>query len=264
MAHRSALITVMTTAAYKAARRLVRDFGEIENLQVSQKGPADFVSTADRRTGETLRTELARARPGYGFLAGEAGEIAGTDTSNRWIIDPLDGTTNFLHGIPHFSVSIALERDGALVAGVVYAPIADEMYWAERGVGTFVNDRRLRVSARTTMADSVFATGIPFKGARDHALFSRQLGAVMGVSAGVRRFGSAALDLAYVAAGRFDGFWESDLYPWEVAAGIVLVREAGGLAGEISGDDKMLQGGSILAANDSLYRPLGVILRDVA
>ncbi|MDP6121992.1 MAG: inositol monophosphatase family protein [Rhodospirillales bacterium] len=264
MAHRSALITVMTTAAYKAARKLVRDFGEVEHLQVSRKGPADFVSTADRRTEETLRAELTKARPGYGFLVEEAGEIAGTDTSNRWIIDPLDGTTNFLHGIPHFAISIALERDGGLVAGVIYAPIADEMFWAERGAGSYVNDRRLRVSARSKMEDSVFATGIPFKGVRDHALFSRQLSAVMAVSAGVRRFGSAALDLAYVAAGRFDGFWENGLHPWDVAAGIVLVREAGGLVGDIGGGDDMLHGGSILATNDSFYEPSGRMLRGAA
>jgi len=261
MAHRSALINVMIAAAQKASRKLVRDFGEVENLQVSKKGPADFVSAADRTAEDTLRRELAKARPNYGFLMEESGETAGSDTSNRWIVDPLDGTTNFLHGIPHFAISIALERDGDPFAGVIYEPVHDEMFWAEKGQGAHLGGRRLRVSGRTAMDEALFATGIPFMGERDHPEFLAQLEAVMAVSSGVRRFGSAALDLAYVAAGRYDGFWETGLSSWDMAAGIVIVREAGGFVSEIDGRANMLQSGSILAANDRLHAPLGKLLR---
>jgi myo-inositol-1(or 4)-monophosphatase len=261
MTTQSALITVMTAATKKAGRALVRDFGEVEHLQVSKKGPSDFVSAADHKAERVVRDELARVRPRYGFLMEEAGAIAGADTSNRWIVDPLDGTTNFLHGIPHFAVSVALERDSELVAGVVYNPITDELYWAEKGKGAFLNGRRLRVSARKTMAISLFATGIPFSGRRDHELFLRQLAQVMAVSAGVRRFGAAALDLAYVAAGRYDGFWETGLQPWDMAAGIVLVREAGGFVTDLDGARAMMASGDILAANDSLHGSLGALLR---
>lgn len=260
---RSPLLNVMIAAAQKAARGLVRDFGEVEHLQVSRKGPADFVSAADRKAESVLAAELTKARPRFGLLMEEGTTVVGADTSNRWIVDPLDGTTNFLHGIPHFAISIALERDGEPVAGVVYEPIYDQMFWAEKGTGAHLNGRRLRASARRDPADSVFATGIPFKGARDHGLFLRQLEAVMAVSAGVRRFGSAALDLAYVAAGRYDGFWETGLNPWDVAAGIVLVREAGGFVSEIDGGPNMLTSGSLLAANNELHGTLGDILRRV-
>ena len=259
MAQRSALLNVMTAAATKAARGLVRDFGEIENLQVSKKGPADFVTTADKKAEEVLVAGLTKARPRFGFLLEEGGKIEGTDTSNRWIIDPLDGTTNFLHGIPHFSISIALERDGEPVAGVIYEPITDQMFWAEKGQGAYLNGRRIRVSARRRLEESLFATGIPFAGKQDHDRFLSQLKAVMAVSAGVRRFGSAALDLAYVAAGRYEGFWEFGLHPWDIAAGIVLVREAGGFVTDIGGGG-MMESGEILAANDSLHGPLLKIL----
>ena len=259
MAQRSALLNVMTAAATKAARGLVRDFGEIENLQVSKKGPADFVTTADKKAEEVLVAGLAKARPRFGFLLEEGGKIEGADTSNRWIIDPLDGTTNFLHGIPHFSISIALERDGEPVAGVIYEPITDQMFWAEKGQGAYLNGRRIRVSARRRLEESLFATGIPFAGKQDHDRFLSQLKAVMAVSAGVRRFGSAALDLAYVAAGRYEGFWEFGLHPWDIAAGIVLVREAGGFVTDIGGGG-MMESGEILAANDSLHGPLLKIL----
>ena len=251
----------MIGAAHKAARHLLRDFGEVEHLQVSKKGPADFVSTADRRTEDILRRELQRARPGYGFLLEERGEIPGADTSNRWIIDPLDGTTNFLHSIPHFAISIALERDGDVFAGVVYEPIHDEMFIAEKGTGAYLNDRRLRVAARRRLDDAVIATGIPFKGARDHPLFLRQLSAIMAETAGVRRFGAAALDLAYVAAGRYDGFWETGLHAWDMAAGLVLIREAGGFISEIDGGNNMMTSGSIVTANDLLHPPLRKILQ---
>lgn len=256
MVHRSPILNVMTAAAHKAARGLVRDLGELEHLQVSKKGPADYVSKADRRAEGILRAELSKARPTYGLLMEEAGAIAGSDTSNRWVVDPLDGTTNFLHGIPHFAISIALERDGEPFAGVIYSPIHDEMYVAEKGSGAYLNGRRLRVSARKSVEEALFATGIPFNGLPDHDLFLRQLEPVMAISAGVRRFGSAALDLAYVAAGRYDGYWENGLNPWDVAAGIVLVREAGGFVTDLAGGGKMLSGGGILAANSALHPQL--------
>ena len=192
----------------------------------------------------------------------ESGEIKGEDISNTWVVDPLDGTTNFLHGIPHFAVSIGLVRDGIPYAGVIYEPIHDELYWAEKGSGAFLNGRRLRVSGRNYMNESIFSTGIPFLGAKDHPQFLKELEAVMAVSAGVRRFGSAALDLAYVAAGRYDGYWETGLKSWDIAAGIVLVREAGGLVSEIEGGSSMLSSGNVLAANSPLHPPLGKILCD--
>ena len=264
MIRRSALLNVMIAAAQKAARKLNRDFGEVEHLQVSKKGPADFVSTADTTAEKTIRAELSKARPDYGFLLEEGGDIRGKDTSNRWIVDPLDGTTNFLHGIPHFSISIALERDGEPFAGVIYQSVHDEMFWAEKGNGAHLNGRRIRVSARHRLEESLFGTGIPFLGAPDHRLFLNQLEAVMAVSSGVRRLGSAALDLAYVAAGRLDGFWESGLHGWDMAAGIVLIREAGGFVSQIDGGRKMMESGDILAANDQIHGPLGEILRAAA
>ncbi len=264
MAVHSAQITVMMGAARKAAVRLKRDYGEVEQLQVSRKGPADFVSTADLRTEKILHAELSRARPNFGFLMEESGEEIGADPTRRWIVDPLDGTTNFLHGLPQFAISIALEENGTIIAGVIYAPITEEMFWAERGGGAHLDNRRLRVSARTDLSQSIFATGIPYMGRGDHPEFTRQLNAVMEVSAGIRRFGAAALDLAYVAAGRFDGFWESGLHAWDIAAGILLVREAGGFVSEIEGGTDMLGSGSVLAANDHLHRPLGDILLGAA
>lgn len=257
MAHpRSALLNVMTAAAQKAARRLARDFGEVENLQVSKKGPADFVTIADKMAEETLVKELTKARPDYGFVLEEGKDIKGKDSSNTWIIDPLDGTTNFLHGIPHFAISIGLMRDGEPFAGVVYNPITDEMFWAERGQGAFLNGRRLRVSARINMAESLFSTGVPFLGVDKDARFLERLESVMRVSSGIRRFGSAALDLAYVAAARYDGFWECGLKSWDMAAGIVLVREAGGFITDINGKRNMLESGDIVAANEKLHPQL--------
>ncbi|WP_041039751.1 inositol monophosphatase family protein [Paramagnetospirillum magnetotacticum] len=258
---RSALLNVMMGAARKASRNLVRDYGEVEHLQVSKKGPADFVSSADLKTEKALRAELKKARPGFGFLLEEGGEIAGDDTSHRWIIDPIDGTTNFLHGIPNFCISIALERDGELIAGVVYQPLGDEMFHAEKGAGAFLNERRLRVSARRKLEDTLIATGIPFIGRPGHETFLKELAAVMPQVAGIRRFGSAALDLAYVAAGRCDGYWETGIKPWDIAAGIVLVKEAGGYVTDFQGGSKMLDNGEILAANDHLHQPLLKLLR---
>src|SRR6478735_1419722 len=239
LAPRSATITVMIRAAFAAAKNLKRDFGEVEHLQISEKGPGDFVSHADIKAERTLRAELARTRPDYGFLGEEGGETKG-DGRNRWIVDPLDGTTNFLHGVPHFAISIGLERDGEVIAGVIYQPISDELFWAEKGNGAFVDtpnarSRRLRVSGRKELARALVGTGIPHLGKGNHVLYHQKLARVTERTAGIRRWGAAALDLAFVAAGRYDAFFEYGLSPWDVAAGTLLVREAGGLVNEISG-----------------------------
>ena len=243
----------MIDAVRKTARGLARDFGEVTELQVSKKGAADFVSAADLKAEQTLFEELTRVRPGYGFLAEERGMVEGTDKTHRWIIDPLDGTTNFLHGIPHFAINVALERDGQVVAGVTYNPATHDLFWAERGRGAFLNDRRLRVAARTRLDEAVIATGIPFLGHGQHGRFLKELHQLSQRVAGVRRFGAAALDLAWVAAGRFDAFWERDLGAWDVAAGVLLVSEAGGMVTDAGGGDGMLTGGSICAANSTLH-----------
>ncbi|WP_419814656.1 inositol monophosphatase family protein [Glacieibacterium sp.] len=260
MAIKSGLITVMEKAARKAAPRLRRDFNEVEALQVSKKGPADFVSNADRAAEATLREVLSHARPDWGLLMEEQGEIKGKDEDRRWIVDPLDGTTNFLHGMPHFAISIAAEERGEIVAGLVYQPLTDESFWAEKGKGAWLQDRRLRVSSRRDMLDCVFATGIPFHGHGNRPEFAAILNAVMPEVAGIRRFGSAALDLAWVAAGRFDGFWESGLEYWDVAAGILLVREAGGFVTDYRGKDDMIARGQIVAGNDQIQSKLHKLL----
>ncbi len=264
MAVRSALYNVVFKACQKAARSLRRDFGEVENLQVSKKGPADFVSTADKQAEKLLYEELKHARPKYGFLMEESGSVEGSDPNKqRWIIDPLDGTLNFLHGIPHFAISVALEEKGEIIAGAVYQPLIDEFYWAEKGAGAYLNDRRLRVSGRRNMQESVFATGIPVTGlGGDHKVFIAQQLAVMGSTAGVRRFGAAALDLAWVASGRFDGFWEHKLNAWDIAAGILLVKEAGGYVSDFAGRTDVLESGDVVAANDALHTPLLKLLRN--
>lgn len=261
MAIRSALINVMEGAARKAARSLVRDFGEVEQLQVSKKGPGDFVTNADLKSEEILRRELSRARPGYGLLLEESGATQGTDPDNIWLADPLDGTSNFLHGIPHFSVTIALQQEGKIVAGVILDPIQDELFWAERGCGAFLNNRRLRVSGRRKLEESLLAYGEPFGGREGKDAFAKVLPAMMEHTAGIRRSGAAAQDLAYVAAGRFDGYWEDGLKPWDMAAGILLVQEAGGYVTEIHGGKDMLKSGSILATNDHLYPRVSALLR---
>ena len=264
MTPRSALLNVMTKAVDKAARALKRDFGEVEQLQVSQKGPSDFVSNADLKSERILREELSKARPGFGFLAEESGTQAGGDAEHRWLIDPLDGTTNFLHGLPHFAISVALEKAGEIIAGVIYDPIKNELFVAEKGGGAFMNDRRIRVSARRQLSECVIATGIPtIRGNTNRVLYLRTLAAVMGATVGVRRFGAAALDLAYVAAGRVDGFWEFGLQPWDMAAGIVLIREAGGyISGLRDGKHDLLTTGDVVAANDHLHLPLAALLKD--
>jgi myo-inositol-1(or 4)-monophosphatase len=262
MAIRSANVTVMVQAVHKAARPLVRDFGEVENLQVSIKGPGDFVSAADRRAEQILRQELGRARPGFGFLLEEAGTVRGEDQEHRWLVDPLDGTTNFLHGLPHFAISVALERRGELVAGVIYDPIKDELFCAEKGAGAYLNDRRLRVSGRSELGSCLIGTGIPVLDwpGREQG-FLTQLERLSGEVAGIRRLGTASLDLAYVAAGRLDGFWEFDLKPWDVAAGIVLVREAGGLVGRLEGDGDLLARGTLVASNAAIHPRMLQLLR---
>ncbi|MEM1076081.1 MAG: inositol monophosphatase family protein [Pseudomonadota bacterium] len=257
----SANLNIMIKAARRAGRSLVKDFREVENLQVSMKGAGDFVSRADLNAETILKEDLMGARPTYGWLAEEGGTEEGQDPTRRWIVDPLDGTTNFLHGLPHWAVSIALEHKGQIVAGVVFDPSKDEMFLAEKGAGAWVNESRLRVSGRTRMIESVFATGLPFGGRADLPDTLRELGRVMPVCAGVRRWGAAALDLAYVAAGRYDGYWERRLNAWDLAAGLIIVREAGGLVEPLDTDHGILEGGSVLCANEPLFEPLKKLVR---
>ena len=265
MVSHSGLITVMTRAARKAAPRLRRDFGEVEHLQVSKKGPADFVSMADKRAEQTIVEELRNARPDWGLLLEEGGEIEGNPDKPRWIVDPLDGTTNFLHGLPHFSISIAVEdrtpgRKSEITHGLVYQPITDESFWAEKGSGAWLQDRRLRVSARRYLDEALIGTGMPHFGRGNAADWSRIYGAIAPEVAGVRRMGSAALDLAWVAAGRFDGFWEDDLDIWDTAAGILLIKEAGGFVSDYRGQDRMFERRQYLAANGELHSKLHKLL----
>lgn len=253
MTHASAVMTVMINAARKAARGLARDFGELEGLRFSKKGTADFVSAADLRAEQVLFEELSKGRPKYGFVMEERGEIEGADNSNRWVVDPLDGTSNFLHGIPQFAVSICLERDRQPYAGVVFNPASNELFWAEKGEGAWLNDKRIRVTARTALDECLFATGLPFKGRPGRDISLKEVDRVLGETAGVRRFGSAALDLAFVAAGRFDAYWERGLNAWDVGAGITLVREAGGTVSELEGGNQPMHAGSIIAANAEIF-----------
>lgn len=262
MALRSANLNVMVNAAKKAARAMVRDFGEVEQLQVSVKGPSDFVSAADVKAEKTIKAELTKARPGWGFLGEETGEQkADAYSDHRWIVDPIDGTTNFLHGLPHFAISIALERAGEIIAGIVYNPVTDDLFFAEKGGGAFLNERRLRVAGRTRLDLAVIGTGIPHLGRGEHGSYLRELAHVMTATAGVRRLGAASLDLAWVAAGRYDGFWEHGLKPWDVAAGIILIKEAGGFVEDLSGKGSPLFTGEVLAANERLIGPLGDLIR---
>ncbi len=265
MVAHSGLMTVMDRAARKAGSKLRRDFNEVQHLQVSRKGPADFVSKADQASERILYDECLRARPDWGFLLEEGGDIPGAPGAPRWIIDPLDGTTNFLHGIPHFAISMAVEETlpngkTEITAALVYQPLTDESFWAEKGRGAWVQEQRLRVSARRELPDALIATGIPFLGHGNFAQWSRIFGAIAPEVAGIRRFGAASLDLAWLAAGRYDGFWESDLQPWDVAAGMLLVREAGGFVTDYRGGDKCVERSEFLAANDTLHSKLHKLL----
>ena len=257
----SALINVMVKAARRAGRSLSRDLGEIENLQVSLKGPANFVSLADKRAEQMLYDDLTKARPGYGFLGEEGGTREGTDKANTWIVDPLDGTTNFLHGIPQFAISIGLQREGTIIAGVIYNPANDELYIAERGKGAFLNDQRLRVAGRKQLSECVVACGLPHIGRGDHELSRREMAEMQNRVAGLRRFGAASLDLAFVAAGRLDGYWERNLQPWDIAAGLIMVREAGGVVSGIEGGDTAMATGHVVCGNETIQRELVKILK---
>ncbi|AMY70259.1 inositol monophosphatase family protein [Frigidibacter mobilis] len=260
----SANLNLMIKAARKAGRSLVKDFREVENLQVSAKGPGDFVTKADREAERIIKEELRGARPSYGWVGEETGEEAGEDPTRRWLVDPLDGTTNFLHGLPHWCVSIALEHKGEIVSAVVFDPAKDEMYRAEKGQGAWMNESRIRVSGRRHMIEAIFATGVPFGGRSTLPATLQDLARLMPVCAGVRRWGAAALDLAYVAAGRYDGYWERGLNSWDIAAGLLLVKEAGGFVGPVREGRDILESGSIIAGNGELYDPLCKILREPA
>lgn len=263
----SGLINVMERAARKAGHRLRRDFGEIEHLQVLRKGPADFVSKADQASERTLYDELGAMRPGWGFLLEEGGEIEGELDKPRWVIDPLDGTSNFLHGLPHFAISIAAQEPrldgkgwGDVVAALVYQPITDESFWAEKNRGAWLQDKRLRVSGRRKLDESLIATGIPFRGAGDPEQWMAVYGALGSQVAGIRRYGAASLDLAWLAAGRYEGFWESGLSPWDTAAGCLLVREAGGFVTDWQGRSQPICDATVLAGNNVLHSKLHKIL----
>lgn len=257
----SANLNIMQKAARKAGRSLVKDFREVENLQVSMKGAGDFVSKADIAAEAILKEELLGARPTYGWIAEEGGEIEGEDPTRRWIVDPLDGTTNFLHGLPHWAVSIALEHKGKIVAGVIYDAAKDEMFFAEKGAGAWMNESRIRVSGRHRMIESIFATGLPFAGRSDLPATLQDLARIMPTCAGVRRFGSAALDMAYVAAGRYEGFWERRLKAWDVAAGIIIVKEAGGFAQAINPEGHILSDGEVICANEPIFETFAKVIR---
>jgi len=257
----SANLNLMIKAARKAGRSLVKDFREVENLQVSAKGPGDFVSRADREAERLIKEELMGARPTYGWLGEETGGQDGQDPTRRWIVDPLDGTTNFLHGMPHWAVSIALEHKGEIVSAVVYDAAKDELFWAEKGAGAWMNDRRMRVSGRREMHEAVFATGVPFGAKSTLPAMLQDLARLMPACAGVRRWGAASLDLAYVAAGRYDGYWERELQAWDIAAGLLLVKEAGGFVSAIRDGDEPLVKGAVICANEPLFDPFRKIIR---
>ena len=258
----SANLNLMIKAARKAARSLVKDFREVENLQVSAKGPGDFVSRADREAERIIKEELMGERPTYGWVGEETGVTEGQDPTRRWIVDPLDGTTNFLHGIPHWAVSIALEHKGEIVSAVVYDPAKDEMFYAEKGAGCWLNDnRRLRVSGRRAVSESLFSTGVPFGAQKTLPATLKDLSQVMPGSAGMRRLGAASLDLAWVAAGRYEGYWEREVKIWDIAAGLLLVKEAGGLVEGLREGADALESSTVIAANDQVFAQLAKSLR---
>lgn len=260
----SPIMLVMVRAAEKAARSLVRDFGEVEQLQVSTKGPGDFVTAADRRAEEIIKEELSKARPDFSFLMEESGASGNQNAESRWIVDPLDGTTNFLHGIPHWAISIALETKGEIVAGLIYDPVKDEIFQSEKNAGAFMRRKRLRVSGRSNPEISMLATGAPRRAAAKQEKFLSEYRAAQEAGYSMRRFGAAALDLAYVAAGRYEGFWERDLNPWDVAAGILIVRESGGFVSDLDKDNAdPIATGNVLSGNEQTFPALKKILRAV-
>jgi myo-inositol-1(or 4)-monophosphatase len=257
----SANLNVMIKTARKAGRALLKDFGEVEQLQVSVKGAGDFVTRADLNAEKIIREELLEARPTYGFLGEESAEIEGQDPTRRWIVDPLDGTTNFLHGLPHWAVSIALEHKGVVVAGVIYDPVKDECFFAEKGQGAWLNESRIRVSGRNRLIEAVFATGLPWAGRSDLPQTLQDLGRLLPATSGVRRFGAASLDLAYVAAGRYEGFWERGLKPWDIAAGLIIVTEGGGMIDAVTPGDDIIGSGTIIAANNEIFDSFAKVIR---
>ncbi|MEO0654316.1 MAG: inositol monophosphatase family protein [Pseudomonadota bacterium] len=257
----SANLNIMIKAARKAGRSLVKDFGEVENLQVSSKGAGDFVSRADIAAEKIVRDELMGARPNYGWVAEESAAEEGADPTRRWIVDPLDGTTNFLHGLPHWGVSIALEHKGEIVSAVVFDPVKDELFMAEKGQGAWMNNQRLRVSDRARMIECIFATGLPFGGRGELPQTLQELARLLPATAGVRRWGAAALDLAYVAAGRYDGFWERGLNAWDIAAGVLLVREAGGFVEALEPGTSVIDSGALIVANADIFDSFASVIR---
>ncbi len=264
MAIQTPIMNIMMRASEKAARSLLRDYNEVENLQVSQKGPGDFVSAADKRAEKIIFEELKKARPEYSFLMEEKGFIEGKDSDYRWIIDPLDGTTNFLHGLPHWAISIALEYKGEIIAGLIHDPVKDEIFHAEKGKGAFMRRSRLRVSGRDHIANAIIATGAPRRSQKQIEKFIKEYNAILNISSGLRRFGAAALDLAYIAAGRYDGFWERNLNPWDIAAGVLIVKEAGGFIKDIDDIRKNpLDTGNILAGNSSIFDSMDNVFKNI-
>ena len=258
----SANLNVMMKTARRAGRALLKDFGEVENLQVSTKGPGDFVSRADRNAEYLIKEALMEARPTYGFLGEEGDEIEGEDPTRRWIVDPLDGTTNYLHGMPHWAVSIALEHKGEIVIGVIYDPVKDELFYAEKGDGAWMNEKRLRVSGRSRMIESVFSTGLPFAGRGDLPETLQDLARLLPTCAGLRRWGAASLDLAYVAAGRYDGFWERRLNSWDMAAGLIIVREAGGIVEPLRAGGNIIEQGEVICAAEPIFEKFAKVIRN--
>jgi len=256
----SANINVMVKVCRKAAKILIRDFGEIENLQVSLKGPGNFVTASDIKVEKILVEELQKARPTYSILSEEIGEI-NNDESFKWIIDPIDGTSNFLHGIPHFAISIGLEHDKEIICGIIYDPIKDEMFTAEKGNGAYVNNKRMRVSSRSKLKDCIIFTGGPRQNPKDKELFFveyKNFSSI--VKTPIRKMGSASLDIAYVAAGRCDGFWQRNLNYWDYAAGIILVKESGGFVTDFNGENRYIENKTILVTNSKIDKEMIEVL----
>jgi len=256
----TALYNVIIGAVQNTLRPLGRDFRELEKLQINKKGVADFVTSADIRTERMLIEFLKEARPKFGFITEETGVIEGKDKDHIWIIDPIDGTTNFMHGIPHFAIAIALQYKGEIIAALTFNPITGEEFYAEKGKGAYLNGYRIRVSSRREMESALFATGLPFKGCEglDQALSETK--AFLNETAGVRRFGSAALDLAYVACGRYEGYWERNLKMWDIAGGMLLVNEAGGALSSLIKGENPLENGHVIASNKELHNDMEKIL----